>query len=407
MVNIFTTGLQMSFGIILPEIVSHCQKSEQTPSTSRVDVVWIGATNLAVSYLLSPLLVSICRRKSTRLTAVIGGLVMSLSLLFASFAKHYHQILLSYGILFGVGCAMVRETSTLMLSQYFKRRREIVEMIASTGTGFGIAIFSNVFRSGMEKYGFRLGLQSVTGALSSLFFLGLFYRSASLYHPQRRAILHLKDMSKRKGKDKAKIENKPPYFDLTTLKAKPFHIILLATAFAAFGAYTPLFFFVPVSLDEGLEDNAVLLQTFLGIATSVGSLSYGLIVLSKNNQCMISRQYLLQSSVLGIGISMLALASVEGYHGYLLFSWMYGVFLGGFEFSLKIYTLERVRVRQFPRGWGFVQGAKAIPALLGIPIAGYISDAASNPKAGLYFSLAACFGSAILLFLVDSLKTSS
>ena len=38
MVNIFTTGLQMSFGIILPEIVSHCQKSEQTPSTSRVDV---------------------------------------------------------------------------------------------------------------------------------------------------------------------------------------------------------------------------------------------------------------------------------------------------------------------------------------------------------------------------------
>ena len=56
----------------------------------------------------------------------------------------------SYGILFGVGCAMVRETSTLMLSQYFKRRREIVEMIASTGTGFGIAIFSNVFRSGMR-----------------------------------------------------------------------------------------------------------------------------------------------------------------------------------------------------------------------------------------------------------------
>ena len=55
-------------------------------------------------------------------------------------------------------------------------------------------------------------------------------------------------MSKRKGKDKAKIENKPPYFDLTTLKAKPFHIILLATAFAAFGAYTPLFFFVSNSI---------------------------------------------------------------------------------------------------------------------------------------------------------------
>ena len=103
-----------------------------------------------------------------------------------------------------------------------------------------ISFFLFYFR----KYGFRLGLQSVTGVLSSLFFLGLFYRSASLYHPQRRAILHLKDMSKRKGKDKDKIKNKPPYFDLTTLKAKPFHIILLSTAFATFGVYTPLFFFV-------------------------------------------------------------------------------------------------------------------------------------------------------------------
>ena len=57
-----------------------------------------------------------------------------------------------------------------------------------------------------------------------------------------------------------------------------------------------------MAYEEGLlEDDAVLLQTFLGLATSVGSLSYGLIVLSKNNQCMISRQYLLQSSVFGIG----------------------------------------------------------------------------------------------------------
>ena len=45
--------------------------------------------------------------------------------------------------------------------------------------------------------GWRLGLQAVTGGLCSLFVLGLFYRSASLYHPQRRAILHLKDMSKK------------------------------------------------------------------------------------------------------------------------------------------------------------------------------------------------------------------
>ncbi len=44
---------------------------------------------------------------------------------------------------------MVRETSSLMLGQYFKRRRELVETLATTGVGFGIAIFSNVFRAGL------------------------------------------------------------------------------------------------------------------------------------------------------------------------------------------------------------------------------------------------------------------
>ena len=56
-----------------------------------------------------------------------------------------------------------------------------------------------------RSLGWRFGLQSVTSVLTSLFFLGLFYRSASLYHPQRRAILHLKDMSKRKGKVRTKL----------------------------------------------------------------------------------------------------------------------------------------------------------------------------------------------------------
>merc|ERR1719225_1987563 len=99
---------------------------------------------------------------------------MALSLLFASFAKQYDQIFLSYGIVCGIGCAMVRETSSLMLGQYFKRRRELVEALSSAGIGFGIAIFSNVYHLGLGSLGWRLGLQAVTGSAISLFFLGLF-----------------------------------------------------------------------------------------------------------------------------------------------------------------------------------------------------------------------------------------
>jgi hypothetical protein len=71
-----------------------------------------------------------------------------------------------------------------------------------------------------------------------------------------------------------------------------------------------------------------------------------------------------------IGVSLLALSAVQGYHGYVLFVWLYGVCLGGFLYSLKMFTMERVKSRYFTRAWGFVQGAEAIPVLVGVPITG-------------------------------------
>lgn len=53
------------------------------------------------------------------------------------------------------------------------------------------------FCSTHRKMGWRLGLQAVTGLVSFSFFMGLLYRPASLYHPQRRAILHLKNQRKK------------------------------------------------------------------------------------------------------------------------------------------------------------------------------------------------------------------
>lgn len=74
----------------------------------------------------------------------------------------------------------------------------------------------------------RLGLQAVTGVVFLTFILGTFYRSASLYHPQRRAILHLKNQ-RRKIKDKNKQDDSPPFFDFKTLKSKTVRILLLST----------------------------------------------------------------------------------------------------------------------------------------------------------------------------------
>lgn len=61
----------------------------------------LAATSFCVSLAISPVVMLFCRNKSTRLTAVVGGLIVSLGILFTSFAKNFPQLFFSYGTVIG------------------------------------------------------------------------------------------------------------------------------------------------------------------------------------------------------------------------------------------------------------------------------------------------------------------
>ncbi|XP_019867772.1 monocarboxylate transporter 12 isoform X2 [Aethina tumida] len=353
-----------------------------------------------VALLISPVTIAFCRRKSTRVTAVMGGLITALGCLFTSFATQFHQLFFSYGTVVGIGVGITRDCSTLMVAQYFKRKREFVEIFIVSGSGLGIATMSIIIRSTIGALGWRLGLQVVTGAISVTFILGTFYRSASLYHPQRRAILHIKNQ-KRKIKDKNKIEDKVPFFDFSTLKSKTVRILLISTGISAFGINTPLFYLAYQAEVEGLGDSTVFLQMYLGLAWTVGCVVFSTLVLHNSTECRIARQYLCQTAVFMCGLSILAFTVVSGnYHAYVMFAWIYGIFCGGYHYSLKMYTYERVRARNFARTWGFVQCSQAIPIVIGVPFSGYMNENCGD-RAGYYFSSTCVLVGSLTLFLID------
>ncbi|EEC18560.1 monocarboxylate transporter, putative [Ixodes scapularis] len=363
----------------------------------------LGAVSTSVALFLSPVVVSACRRKSTRMVAVLGGLVAALGCLFTSFASQFHQLFFSYGLVLGCGVAMTRDTSVFMVGQYFKKRREMVEVILAAGTGLGVAVVPVFVVECIRVVGWRLGLQALTGIVFAMFVLGIFYRPASLYHPQRRAILHLKSMQKRsKAKDKnAQAAEKPPFLDYAVLRSRTVQILVAGTALAAFGVSTPMVLLMQLGEQEGLERHSLLLlQAYLGLACVVGSAGFGLVVIKNSMQCLIARQYLCQAAALMISAALLAFTALHQYHGYLLFVWIYGVFYGGYQYSLKMYTLEKVRARNFAKAWGFVQCSQSLPILVGVPLAGFLNEQ-FGARTGFYLSSAFAFLGGISLFLID------
>lgn len=147
------------------------------------------------------------------------------------------------------------------------------------------------------------------------------YRSANLYHPQRRAIMHLKNQRRKMKEKKTHCKNKKaPAFDFSPLRSRGLRVIMLSCGFGALGIYAPIFYlvhsfrseptvflrFIRIKVyqgyREGLEDSAlVLLQTFMGFASALGCVGFGLITVKPSTQCLISRQYLCQTALIGIG----------------------------------------------------------------------------------------------------------
>ncbi|XP_076654148.1 monocarboxylate transporter 13 [Halictus rubicundus] len=394
---LLTTGMQLAFGILHVHSLKHFGKEHI------MDLAWAGALSAAVSRGSAPLVVCACRRGNTRFTAVIGGLVLALASLVTSFAVELHQVILSYGLVLGTGAGLVRETAGVVLGHYFRKRREFVEMVVQAGAGVGIVLFSVVYREAVGKLGWKRGMQSVTGALSLAFFLGLIYKSASVYHPQRRAMLHLKNQ-RGKLKDRrtaTKVPPRQPWVDLSPLGSRPVRMLMLAAGAAGFGLYTPAFYIAVHGHEDGLEHSAlVLLQTCLGLAAALGCAAWGVVTARPSAQCLVSRQYLCQAALLGVAIAQVALGSVQGYHGLVLASGLYGASLGGALYSLKMLALERLRTRHFARAWALVQAAEALPILLGVPLTGYMN--AYIPRVGYYACMLSSLCGAALLFLVGS-----
>ena len=125
------------------------------------------------------------------------------------------------------------------------------------------------------------------------------------------------------------------------------------------------------AIHEGIWGKSLLLlQAYLGIAWVLGCILFGCIVVNNSTECRISKQYLCQAALFMAGVSILAFTAVEGYNGYVVFVWIYGIFNGGYHYALKMYIYEKVRARNFARAWGFAQFSMSIPNAIGIPALG-------------------------------------
>lgn len=389
LVYFFTGGLHLAYGSLFLHI-------QENFGISGTNTAWLGSLGMAVSLFLSPLVTVICRRKSPRLLGVIGGLVCALGCLFLAFSTQPVQLYISYCLVTSSGSGLTLATANIMVGRYFRRRRELAEMALVAGSGLGAAGMAALLSELFRNIEWMHGLQAVSGLLVTTIVAAALYRSANMYHPRRKVILHLKSQKKTRRERQAE---KPPYLDFSALKMRSLRAVIVISAVVGLGIHVPFILLIQKADSHlGGTSRLYLLSVYLGLGFVLGCLGQGYIIIRNSNDCHISRRHLCQASAILCGLLTLVhiLANDESSHA--LYAWAYGFSCGSYYYSLKMYVFELVKAKLMERSWSYICAVNGLFVLFGAPTACYLNTTHTSMAIGDIFAGAAMLLGGLLFY---------
>ncbi|CAL8137622.1 unnamed protein product [Orchesella dallaii] len=366
--HVTTSGAQLSAGAL------HIVLSNKFQDSSAHH--WLGPLSWSVSSVCSPLVFNLCRRKNVRILSLVGGFLFPLSLFFTSFATELHQIFFSFGLIGGIGSCIVRESSGVVLGEYFRRRRQFVEQVVMAGTGVGVTLFSLLYLSFSRHLEWSQGFRIGAGLSMICILLPAFYRTANQYNPNRAQLKNQRQPPSPKSQRASSILlplggdicHSLNLFCVPALKP-----VLWAASISSFGLYAPVFLMSDFGRSEGLSGGSLLLlQTHLGLGLSLGVILGAILTLKKFQCCQVSPRMLCCVTCVLTGLSMIAISSVKGYYGYSLSAWIYGIALGSHLYTLKVLLMELTRTKHWGRIWSCVQSLMSPGILIGSGLTSYL-----------------------------------
>ncbi|KAI6345857.1 hypothetical protein MCOR25_011006 [Pyricularia grisea] len=134
-------------------------------------VSWIGAVQVWLTFFVGAFSGRLLDAGFFRPTVIVGAVVQLLGLFLLSASTRYWQLMLTQGVLVGVGSGIVFTPSMGLLSTYFVKRRAVANGLATSGNAVGGLAYPLIVRQLLPAVGFAWTVRVV--AFVNLLCLGI------------------------------------------------------------------------------------------------------------------------------------------------------------------------------------------------------------------------------------------
>ncbi|KAJ2163026.1 hypothetical protein GGF46_000212 [Coemansia sp. RSA 552] len=191
LLEFFAEGPMSAFGVFQDYYVNEQFKGR----TSNATISLIGVLSSSCMAILGVVSGKLCERFGYKTVPICGVVILSLGYLLASFATEPWHLLLTQGVLCGVGAALTFLPAAVVPSQWFEKRRGLATGTVSMGVGVGGIVWTQFNHLLIQKLSvawvLRLTSMVVLGLCTTAILLIRTHQGAVA--PQRTSLKSAKD----------------------------------------------------------------------------------------------------------------------------------------------------------------------------------------------------------------------
>lgn len=306
---------------------------------------------------------------STHLVVFIGGIILSVGFLLASFVTADNAWLLwaTYGIMGGVGMGFTYSTTIACAQKWYPHRKGLITGIIVSALGFGGVVFTPIVERLISAFGGTgIGEAKTFMVLSAIFLIVCTIGSLFMKNPPDGYITNT--VASKAGAATKSVKN---YSTAEMLKNPQFYLITATFLLACMGGLMMIGFAKPIAVARGLGATATIGVLAISMFNSLGRLLWGIISdkLGRKNTIIILLS--------GTAVLSLLVNSAKGYWIYVLIA-LIGFFYGGFLSNFPSLTADIFGAKHMATNYGFVLLGFGIGAVISSQIAGYYKNIAAN-----------------------------